>query len=67
MVDMEKVLTRPIKHLAGVRVGCEIDVSPVGGNWSPWHEKKNPNGLKTIKAVRVPVIPPPSLERSMAA
>jgi hypothetical protein len=66
VADMEKVLTRPIKHLSGVRVGCEIDVSPVGGNWSPWHATKNPDGLKTIKTVRVPVIPPPNFERLAA-
>jgi hypothetical protein len=57
--DMEKVLTRPIKHLSNLRVGCEIDVSPVGGNWSPHHPVKNPMGLETIKTVRVEVVAPP--------
>lgn len=57
--DMEKVLTRPISQLAGLRVGCETDISEVGGNWAPYHETKNPEGLKTVKTVRVPVVPPP--------
>jgi hypothetical protein len=56
---LEKVLTRPIPQLADLRVGCEVDISPVGGNWAPFHEKKNPQGLVTVKTVRVPVVPPP--------
>jgi hypothetical protein len=56
---LEKVLTRPIKHLANLRVGCEVDISPVGGNWAPADEKKNPMGLVTVKTVRVEVVPPP--------
>lgn len=54
---LEKILTRPIKQLGGLRIGCEIDISPVGGNWGPYSEK-NPNGLKTIKTVRVPLVAP---------
>jgi len=56
LVDVhERILTRPIKFLEGLRIGCEIDVSPVGGNWGSFHEKKNPQGLKLVKAVRVPL------------
>jgi hypothetical protein len=58
---IEKVLTRPIKQLAGLRVGCEIDVGPEGGNWASHHPEKNPMGMKGVKVVRVPVVPPPAL------
>jgi hypothetical protein len=51
---LERVLTRPIKQLNNLRIGCEVDISPVGGNWGSYHEKKNPNGMKMVKAVRVP-------------
>lgn len=63
---LEKVLTRPIPQLGNLLVGAEIDVSPVGGNWAPYHEKKNPQGLKTVKAVRAPVVLPPSIARMAA-
>jgi hypothetical protein len=63
---LEKVLTRPIPQLANLRVGAEVDISPVGGNWAPFHEKKNPQGLKTVKTIRVPVVPPPSAIRLAA-
>lgn len=56
---LEKVLTRPIPQLANLLVGAEIDVSPVGGNWSPASDR-NPNGLETVKTVRAPVVAPPS-------
>jgi hypothetical protein len=64
---LERVLTRPIPQLGNLLVGCEIDISPVGGNWAPHHPKKNPNGLVTVKTVRVPVVPPPMEVRSIAA
>ena len=64
---LEKVLTRPIPQLANLRVGAEVDISPVGGNWAPYHEKKNPAGLVTVKTIRVPVVPPPADVRSIAA
>lgn len=57
MDALEKVLTRPIKFLEGLRIGCEIDVSPVNGNWGTYHPEKNPMGLKTVKTVRVPALP----------
>lgn len=63
---LERVLTRPIRQLDGLRVGCEIDISPVGGNWGAYHEKKNPNGLKTVKTVRVPALPEGYWERKAA-
>lgn len=58
----EKVLTRPIKWLGNIQVGCEIDLSPERGNWAPFHEEKNPMGLKTVRVCRVPVVDPPSAE-----
>lgn len=58
--DLKKVLTRPIPQLAGLRVGCETDISEVGGNWAPYDKVKNPMGLKTVETVRVEVIPPPA-------
>lgn len=54
--DLERVLTRPIKQLQNLQIGCEVDISPVNGNWGSYHEKKNPMGLKMVKAVRVPLI-----------
>jgi hypothetical protein len=63
----EKVLTRPIKQLSGLRVGCEIDVGPEGGNWADYHEEKNPMGMKTVRVCRVPVIPPPAFLEERAA
>lgn len=64
---LEKVLTRPIKQLDNLRVGCEIDISPVGGNWGAYHEKKNPMGLKTVKTVRVQALPDGYWEKQRAA
>jgi hypothetical protein len=64
---LEKVLTRPIPQLNNLRVGCEVDISPVGGNWAPFHATKNPNGLVTVKTVRVPVVPPPGAAERIAA
>jgi hypothetical protein len=58
---LERVLTRPIPQLANLRVGCEVDIGPVSGNWAPYHETKNPAGLVTVKTVRVPVVPPPEM------
>jgi hypothetical protein len=63
---LEKVLTRPIKQLDNLRVGCEIDISPVGGNWGPADPVKNPNGLVTVKTVRVQAMPDGYWERRAA-
>jgi hypothetical protein len=64
--DMETILTRPIPQLNGLRVGCETDISEVGGNWAPYDEVKNPMGLKTIHTIRVEVVPPPEHMRMVA-
>jgi hypothetical protein len=64
---LEKVLTRPIPQLANLRVGAEVDISPVEGNWAPYDAKTNPAGLKTVKVIRVPVVEPPAAHLRMAA
>jgi len=58
---LEKVLTRPIPQLSGLMVGAEIDISPIGGNWASYDETANPQGLKTIKTIRPPLVLPPGL------
>ena len=50
--DLERVLTRRIKQLDNLQVGCEIDIGPVGGNWGSFHKEKNPMGMDMVKAVR---------------
>lgn len=63
---LEKILTRPIPQLSNLRVGAEIDIGPVGGNWGSYDAVQNPQGLKTVKVVRPPMVMPPGITAEAA-
>jgi len=48
-----ETLTRPIAELGGLRIGCEVEIGPEGGNWADYDNETNPAGLRLYRKVEM--------------